>query len=56
MKNLSRLFVIKQFDCNNRDVSAIGVVCQLVDEYGMNKFTLMNGLLKFSKERAPVQE
>ena len=37
---------------NIRDLTAHGVVCILVDDSGVNRRTLKNGLLKFEKERS----
>ena len=36
---------------NIRDLTAVGVVCVLVDDHGVNRKTVMEGLAKFQKER-----
>lgn len=36
---------------NIRDLTSVGVVCVLVDERGVNRKSVVDGLLKFQKER-----
>ena len=36
---------------NIRDLTAVGVVCVLVDDHGVNRKTVTEGLAKFQKER-----
>lgn len=43
-------------DRNIKDITAIGVVCVLVDDRGVTRKTVREGLLKFEKERSGAKE
>lgn len=49
---LEQMLFFDDEERNIRDLTAHGVVCVLVDDSGVNRSTLRDGLLKFERERA----
>lgn len=48
---LSEMLFFDDEERNIRDLTSVGVVCYLVDEKGVNRKSMREGLLKFEKER-----
>ena len=48
---MSEMLFFDDEERNIRDLTAVGVVCVLVDERGVNRKTMNDGFLKFAKER-----